>query len=91
MISAIFSCQQEMNDETNSSVLYLRASSSLLDTSTTVLNENCSKNSWAKSSHVRCRENSKDANQRWAAPLRDSGNKVIIYDSFNPCVLITML
>ena len=38
MISTIFPCQREMNDETDSSVLCLRASSSLLDTSTTILN-----------------------------------------------------
>ena len=62
MISEIFPHQQEMNDETDSSVLRLRASSSLLDTSMTVLNENCRKNSWAKSSHVQRHEDSKDAN-----------------------------
>ena len=53
MISAIFSRQREMNDEMDSFDLYLRASSSLLNTSTTVLNENCRKNSSVKSSHVR--------------------------------------
>ena len=78
MISAIFPRQREMNEEIDSSILYLRASSFLLDTSTTVLNENRHKNSWAKSSHVRRREDSKDANQLWVIPLRDSGNRVII-------------
>ena len=62
MILTIFLCQWEMNDETDSSVLYLRASSSLLNTSTTVLNENYRKNSWAKSSHVWRLEDSKEAN-----------------------------
>ena len=59
MISTIFPRQGEMNDETDSSVLCLKALRSLLDTSTTVLNENCSKKSQAKSSHVRCLEDSK--------------------------------
>ena len=91
MISTIFPRQREMNDETDSSVLYLRASSSLLDTSTTVLNENCHRNSWAKSSHVRRLENSRDANRRWAAPLRDRGKIVIIWGSSSPWALITVL
>ena len=91
MISTIFSRHREMNDETDSYILYLRASSYLLDTSTTVLNENRRKNSWAKLSHVRSREDSKDANQHWVTLLRDSGNKVIICDSSNPCALITVL
>ena len=62
-ISPIFQRQREIKEETDSSDLYLKALSSLLDTSTTILNENCRRNSWVKSSHVLCREDSKDANQ----------------------------
>ena len=80
-----------MNEETDSSDLCLRTSSPLLDTSTTVLNENYRKNSWAKSSHVLRREDFKDVNQHWAAPLKDNGNKVIIYDLSNLWALITVL
>ena len=91
MISAIFLRQREMNDETDSSDIYLKALSSLLNTSTTVLNKNCRRNSWAKSSYVLRHEDSKDANQRWAALLRESGNNVITCDSSNPWALITVL
>ena len=89
--SAIFSHQWEIKKEMDSSDLCLKASSSLLDTSTTILNENYRKNSWAKSSHVLHHKDSKYANQCWAAPLRDNGNKVIICDSSNPWALITVL
>ena len=44
-ISVIFPLQWEMKEETDSSDLCLKASSSFLDTFTTVLNENCHKNS----------------------------------------------
>ena len=91
MISAIFLRQWEMKEEIDSSVICLKASSSFLDTSTTVLKENCRKNSWAKSSYVLRHEDSKDANQRWAALLRESGNNVITCDSSNPWALITVL
>ena len=63
-IFAIFPCQREMNEEIDSSDLCLKPSSSLIDTSTTVLNENCHRNSWARLSHVLRHEDSKDANQR---------------------------
>ena len=91
IVFAIFPRQREIKEETDSSDLCLKASSSLLDTSTTILNENYRKNSWAKSFHVLRCEDSKDANQRWAAPLRDNGNKVIICDSSNPWALIIVL
>ena len=48
----IFSIQQEINEVTDSSDLYLKAPNSFLETSMTVLNANCLKNSWAKSSQV---------------------------------------
>ena len=55
MIWEIFSLWHEMNDVTVSLGLYLKASNSLRETSTIVLNVNCHRNSWAKSSHVqRC-------------------------------------
>ena len=78
MIWAIFSFQREMNDVTISSSLYLKASNSLCKTFMTVLNENCYRNSWAKSSHIRRHDTSKEANQWWAAPLKDMGNSIII-------------
>ena len=90
-IFTIFPHQQEMKEKMDSSNLCLKASSSFLDKSMTILNENCCKNSWVKSSHVLRREDSKDANQHWAAPLRDNENKVIIYDSSSSWALITIL
>ena len=71
--------------------LYLKASNSLRETSMTVLNANCHRNSWAKSSHVwRC-DTSKEANQHWAAPLKDMGNNIIIWASSKLWALITVL
>ena len=68
--SDIFPYQREMKEEMDLSDLCLKPSSSLLDTSTTILNESCHRNSWDRSSHVLCREDSKDTNQRWTTPLR---------------------
>ena len=61
---------------TDSSGLCLKASNSLLETSMTILNANCLKNSWAKSSQVLRRDTSTEANQRCAAPLRDIGKSI---------------
>nr|CAN62642.1 hypothetical protein VITISV_039592 [Vitis vinifera] len=63
-----------MNDVTVSSSLCLKASNSLHETSMTVLNANRRRNFWAKSSHVRRCDTSKEANQRWVIPLKDMGN-----------------
>ena len=59
--------------------------------SMTVFNAKCRRNSWAKSSHVRRRGTSKEANQRWAAPLKDMGNIIIIWALSTPWALITLL
>ena len=91
MIWAIFSLQQEMNDVTVSSSLCLKASNSLHETSMTVLNANRRRNFWAKSSHVRRCDTSKEANQRWVIPLKDMGNNVIIWASSKSWALITIL
>ena len=89
IICALFSLQREMKKVTISSGLCLRASNSLRDTLTTVLNEYYLRNSYARSVHVRRREGSNEANHRWAAPLRDRGNNMIIYVSSNLCPCIT--
>ena len=89
MIWAIFSLQREMNDVTVSSGFYLKASDSLRETSMIALNANYRKNSWFKSSHVRWCNTSKEANQRWAAPLKDLGNSIIIWASSKSWALIT--
>ena len=52
MICEIFSLQWEINEVTDSSDLCLKTSNSLIETSMIVLNANCLKNSWAKSSQV---------------------------------------
>ena len=70
-----------MNDVTVSLGLYLKASNSLHEKSMTVLNANCHKNSWAKSSHERRHDISKEANQCWVVPLKDMGNSIIIWAS----------
>ena len=44
-ISAILPRQREMKEEIDSSDLYLKALSSFIDISTTILNEKCRKNS----------------------------------------------
>ena len=80
-----------MKEETNSFDLYLKASSSLLNISTIMLNENFRQNSWTRSSHILRQEESKDVKKCWAVPLKDKGNIVIIYDSSNPWALITVL
>ena len=80
-----------MKEVTISSGLYPRASNSLWYTSTTVLKEYYLRNSYARSVHVPRREGSNEANHRWTAPLRDKGNNMIIYVSFNLCPRITTL
>ena len=80
-----------MNEVTDSSSLCLKASSSLQDTSTTILKEYCLRNSYAKSTHVLCLKGSNEANQHWATPLRDRGNNMIICTSSNICLHITAL
>ena len=91
IIWAIFSLQWEMNDVIVSSSLCLKAFNSLRETSMTVLNANWHRNSWAKSSHVRWHDTSKEANQCRAAPLKDMGNSIIIWASSTPWALITVL
>ena len=61
---------------------HLRISSQLmrgmgLDEAQSVLKENCRINSWARSSQVRLREESKVANQLCATLLNDKGNNMI--------------
>ena len=68
-----------------------QASNSLHEISMTVLNANCHRNSSAKSSHVQRRDTSKEANQRWVAPLKDKGNSIIIWASSKSWALITVL
>ena len=80
-----------MNDVTVSSGLCLKASNSLPKTFMTMLNANCHRNSWAKSSHVRQHDTSKDASQRWVIPLKDMGNSIIIWASSKLWDLITVL
>ena len=90
-ICAIFSLHREINEVTDSFNPYLKAFSSLLETSMTMLNANCLKNSSAKSSQVLRHETSKEANQRYAAPLKDMGKSIINWASSNPWALITVL
>ena len=66
-----------------SSGLFLRAFSSLWDTSTIVLKEYYLKNSYARLIYVRRREGSNKANHHWAALLRNRGNNMIICVSSN--------
>ena len=80
-----------MNEVNDSSGLCLRASNSLRDTSITVLKNYCLRNSCAKLLKVLRREGSSEANQRCTAPLNDSGNNIIIYDSSSMCLRITAL
>ncbi|WKA12996.1 hypothetical protein VitviT2T_030335 [Vitis vinifera] len=80
-----------MNEVTDSSGLYLRASNTLRDTSTTVLKEYCLRNSCANSLQVLHREESSEANQRCATPLSDRGNNIVICASSNLCPRITLL
>ena len=91
MICTIFSLQRQINEVTDSSGLYLRASSSFHDTSITVLKEYCLRNSCAKSIHVLCHEGSREANQSSAAPLSDKGNNMIICVSSNRFSYIIVL
>ena len=56
-----------------------------------VLNANCRRNSWAKSSHVWCRDTSKEANQYWIVPLKDMWNSIIIWALSKPWTLIIVL
>ena len=91
IICDIFYLQRDMNEVTDSSGLYLRASNSFRDTSTIVLKEYCLRNSYAKSLKVLHREGSSEANQRCAAPLSDKGNNIIICASSSLCPCITTL
>ena len=91
IIYEIFFLQREINEVTDSSSLYLKASNSLLKASMMVLNVNCLKNSYAKPSKVVWRDTSNEVNQRWVTLLRDIGKSITIWDSSNLWALITVL
>ena len=75
----------------DSSDPYLRALSSLLDTSMVVLNKNCLMNSHARSSQVLRRARSNNANHCCATPLKDNVNKTANCVSSLPRNLMTKL
>ena len=91
MTCEIFSLQREINEVIDSSGLCLKASNSLLETSMIVLNANCLKNSWAKSSQVLWRDTSNEANQRYPTPLKDIGKNIIIWALSSPWALMIVL
>ena len=92
IICEIFSLQREINEVTESSGLCLKAPKSLLETSMTVLNANCLKKFWARSSQVLQRDTSNEANQRCVAPVDphfshpsplDRRDSLFIYEKIN--------
>ena len=91
MTCEIFFLQRGINEVTDSSGLCLNAFNSFLDTSMTVLNACCLKNSWARSSQVRRCDTSNEANQRCATPLKDMGKIITIRASYSLWAIITIL